>query len=570
MNLSEYEQRKFALAEILRAAQEIKTESGSLRSDAADLLAKLAEDRFNLMVVGRFSRGKSSLMNALLGHEYLPTGIVPLTSVITTVRYGSKPQVVLHYMDSGLPRQISLPQLSEYITQQSNPGNEKGIAFAEIELPVELLRRGVYFVDSPGLGSAAVENTLTTERFLPQADAFILVTGYESPMSEEEDRILQRIDSANKPVFVVVNKQDTVDEQQRTVALEYVREHLGRSLSIEGPQVFSISAKEGLEAKTSRSEEQLKRSGLPDFEEALLRFLTEERAQAFLSNMFQRTSGLLFEQIHGGDLALDHDPLRGLADRLQQQREMITGLANTAGSRKAADPLSYGDTYRPDIDQKVGCAVCAIIVHESFNFLSKYQYQLIVNEEEKKSHAQHGGFCPSHTWQYEGIASPQGVSEAYPLVVTQWCDRIRDLLNHGLGEDLTNELEQLVYATDNCRMCQVQAEVEQRAVADVARKARSAVGQESHVGACCLRHLFLVAQELGAGPMTEQLLQAHIDLFERTAEDLQRYTLKHYAVRRYLASEEERRASKLALLLLEGHRNVVVPRPAAGERKLGV
>ena len=78
MDLKDYEQRKLAEA--------IDTKDDKLLADARDLLARIAENRFQLMVVGRFSRGKSTLMNAILGREYLPTGIVPLTSVITTVR----------------------------------------------------------------------------------------------------------------------------------------------------------------------------------------------------------------------------------------------------------------------------------------------------------------------------------------------------------------------------------------------------------------------------------------------------------------------------------------------------
>ena len=104
------------------------------------------------MVIGRFSRGKSTLLNAVLGGDHLPTGIVPLTSVITTVRYGSRKQAVLNFNDLGLRREVPLSQLGEYVTQQSNPGNLKNVAYAEIELPVEILRRGLFFVDSPGLG----------------------------------------------------------------------------------------------------------------------------------------------------------------------------------------------------------------------------------------------------------------------------------------------------------------------------------------------------------------------------------------------------------------------------------
>ena len=51
-----------------------------------ELMVKLAEDRFTLAVVGQFKRGKSSLMNAVIGREILPTGILPVTSAVTILR----------------------------------------------------------------------------------------------------------------------------------------------------------------------------------------------------------------------------------------------------------------------------------------------------------------------------------------------------------------------------------------------------------------------------------------------------------------------------------------------------
>jgi septin family protein len=174
MDLREYEQKKFALAEILRAVSHILPEDRTEQHERVrQLFARLAEDRFNLVVVGRFSRGKTSLMNAILGTDRLPTGIAPLTSVITAVVYGSEERAVLKYENRILDRQIPIEALPEYITQQGNPGNIQQIRTAEVALPAEILRRGFYFVDTPGLGSVIVENTLTTEAFLPAADAFI-------------------------------------------------------------------------------------------------------------------------------------------------------------------------------------------------------------------------------------------------------------------------------------------------------------------------------------------------------------------------------------------------------------
>ena len=74
MNLHDYEQAKFHLADILRAAATgIRSHADPRQETVRELFARLAADRFNLVVVGRFSRGKTSLMNAILGMNRLPT-----------------------------------------------------------------------------------------------------------------------------------------------------------------------------------------------------------------------------------------------------------------------------------------------------------------------------------------------------------------------------------------------------------------------------------------------------------------------------------------------------------------
>ena len=98
ITLRDYEQHKFAIAEVLRSAStRVSRDEREWHDQAQDLFARLAEDRFNLVVVGQFNRGKTTLMNAIMGMDRLPTGIMPLTSVITTVAYGSKERAVLHF-----------------------------------------------------------------------------------------------------------------------------------------------------------------------------------------------------------------------------------------------------------------------------------------------------------------------------------------------------------------------------------------------------------------------------------------------------------------------------------------
>lgn len=560
MDLKQYEQRKFALAEIIRSTQAVDTQDDSLRSEVRELQARLAEDRFNLMVVGRFSRGKSTLMNALLGGNLLPTGIVPLTSAITTVRYGSRKQVVLHFTGTGLTREAPLSLLAEYVTQQGNPGNIKQLAYAEVQFPVEILRRGMFFVDTPGLGSPIIENALTTERFLPQADAFVLVTSYESPLSEEEDRILHRIRNADKKLYVVMNKQDTVGLKERDQAIQYVRERLKQFSFAEEPQIFSISAKVALEATQSLNAAQLEGSGLQAFQKELLRFLIEERAELFLANMYERTMMFLSERARAAGRPEHEGSYRVLIQRLRDLEPLMFEASSRSHSIAETELKSSPSAYPLEVDRKTGCRICGEVLQNIFRFLSKYQYELTISPAAQEDHARRGGFCTFHTWQYEGISSPQGVCKAYPQLTHSIAERLLAFAD-SFAKPLApvGGLRNLLSTSNTCRVCQLRAEVERGAVKDVAEAVHKAGHQEPRVPACCLPHLFLVVESLGPGTDAQRLLLAHAHLMERTAEDLQRYALKHDALRRYLTSEEERRASQLALLLLAGHRNVSSP-----------
>ncbi len=556
MDLKQYEQKKFALAEVIRSAQAIDTKDNDLQADCRSLLTRLAEDQFNLMVVGRFSRGKSTLMNAILGDALLPTGIVPLTSVITTVRYGSRPQVVLHFRDSGLNREVQLSELAAYVTQQGNPGNSKRIAWAEIQLPVEILRRGFFFVDTPGLGSPIIENTLTTERFLPQADAFILVTSFDSPLSEEEGRILERIRNTDKKLFVVLNKQDTVTPEERRQALQFVADQLQAQLGREPQELYSISARQALEGKVTGDRKKFDESGLQAFEAELFRFLTEDRTQLFLTNMYERTLNHLVEWSRNANQTDQEPGWDGVIERLHDQREAITGIANGSSELSAmTDPTP--DLWTLTIDRKSGCSICGVVLEATFRFLSKYQYELTINPDAQHDHARREGFCSLHTWQYEGISSPYGVCTAYPELVHRVAASVTRVAEE--SRDPPDHLRRLLPTTQSCRVCEVQRDAVQTAVRNAAELARSSIGKAARIPASCLPHLVMLAQALGPGDAVRELLEAHANLLERTAEDLQRYALKHDALRRYLTSEEERRASQNALLLLAGHRNLTSP-----------
>jgi hypothetical protein len=84
--------------------------------------------------------------------------------------------------------------------------NQRRVGQAEIELPGEILRHGLHFIDTPGLGSAIVANTETTERFLPEIDAAIFVSSFDFALSEADIEFLRRVRATVGVVFFVLNK----------------------------------------------------------------------------------------------------------------------------------------------------------------------------------------------------------------------------------------------------------------------------------------------------------------------------------------------------------------------------
>jgi len=132
-----YRDRRLELGDMLRAALHLAHSRGDANAEdrARDLLARLAGDSFRLAVIGQFNRGKSTLMNALLGGAYLPMGALPMTSVITTVRYGTRPKAMIRRQQATLPVEVPLAQVADYVAASSVRRAELRVATVDVEVP---------------------------------------------------------------------------------------------------------------------------------------------------------------------------------------------------------------------------------------------------------------------------------------------------------------------------------------------------------------------------------------------------------------------------------------------------
>ena len=287
-----YTKRKLALAAQLRALRDVVQRRGDKTrlEQCDDLIVKLAEDRFTLAVVGQFKRSKSSLMNAIIGRELLPVGVLPLTSAITILRYGPKERLLIRRDNVALPfpEEFPVQRLAEFVTGKENPGNCKRIKTATIEVPLPFLRRGLEFVDTPGIGSAIAANTATTLNFLPECDAVLFVTSVDSPFTRVELEFLKNIRQHVRKIFFIVNKTDLLDANERSDVLDYVRTAIREQMGTEDVNVFPVSARLGLAAKLNGGWSECLESGLTELEDSLAHFLSGEKASVFLVAVINR------------------------------------------------------------------------------------------------------------------------------------------------------------------------------------------------------------------------------------------------------------------------------------------
>lgn len=127
-----------------------------------ELSRRLAENRFRVLVVGEAKRGKSTLINALLGRQLLPVGVVPVTAVDTTVTQGAPERLEILFRD-GRVDVLPLEQLGVYVDESRNPGNRLAVDRAIAYLDAAVLQEG-----RPGQGRLTTNHS-TTGQVIPSA-----------------------------------------------------------------------------------------------------------------------------------------------------------------------------------------------------------------------------------------------------------------------------------------------------------------------------------------------------------------------------------------------------------------
>ena len=264
-----------------------------------ETIEKIAKEHFEVAIVGEFKRGKSTLINALLGQEVLPADVLPATATLNRVTYSEEPYVMVEYKN-GEEEKVDINKLADYVTKLSYESEKKAetVKQATVYYDTAFCKNNVDIIDTPGLNDDE-QMTNVTLSILPEIDAAVFVISANSPFSQFEKEFLEKkmLTSDMGRIIFAVNCFGTFSKEDEDRIVETVEKRIGSYVmekakmvmgenskefavykrKIGTPKVIGVYAKKALMAKESGDTAMLEESNFPTFERVLESMLTQER-----------------------------------------------------------------------------------------------------------------------------------------------------------------------------------------------------------------------------------------------------------------------------------------------------
>lgn len=219
---------------LLKKLESVISEHGlvEFRSTLSMIIDRLEDNSFEIAIFGRVSSGKSSLLNAILGTDVLPVGVIPITAVPTRLVYGDSPMVHVWFANR-TPEQFDISQLPQFVAEQLNRGNEKHVTRIVVRVPSARLKEGIAFVDTPGLGSLDTRGAAETLAYLPRCDLGVVLIDAGSTLTPDDLQTIQTLYEAAIPANVLLSKADLLTPEDRSHVVEYVKHHIEEQLNLD-------------------------------------------------------------------------------------------------------------------------------------------------------------------------------------------------------------------------------------------------------------------------------------------------------------------------------------------------
>jgi GTPase Era involved in 16S rRNA processing len=309
LNFGTYQAYKQTIGDISESLEKLRDFAVELSLDKTsnsitETLEKTAEEHFEVAIVGEFKRGKSTLINALLGEDVLPSDVLPATAALNRVTYSRDPFVIVEFKNGNQVR-VPVEKLSDYVTKLTfeSERTAESVKQATVFYDTEFCRNNVDIIDTPGLNDDE-QMTNVTLSILPEIDAAVFVISANSPFSQFEKEFLEKkmlTSDLGRIIFAVncfgtFSKEDedriveTVRRRIESYVMEKAKQVMGEGSKefavykrkIGKPRVIGIYAKKALDAKERGDEAALRESNFPAFENELEHMLTVERGSITL------------------------------------------------------------------------------------------------------------------------------------------------------------------------------------------------------------------------------------------------------------------------------------------------
>ena len=316
------------------------------------LRERLAVERFQLAVLGQFKRGKSTVLNALLGQSVLPIGVVPVTAIPTFIESAATPSIRVTYVSGKVeefqPNSMEAlrEKLTTFVTEEANPRNVLNVARVDVFLPAQLLERAVVLIDTPGVGSTYRHQTAAADAVLPECDAALFVVSADPPITEIEIDYLARIRKTVARLIIVLNKIDIVESHERQKAVTFLRDALVDHAGLDPfTPIFCLSARDAIRAKESGDAEALAASSFAELERHLVQFLATEKRETLNAAVAQKAAALVAQLQLETEIALKS--LRLPVEDLERRMATFDDAAKQFEvERRNANDLLAGDRVR--------------------------------------------------------------------------------------------------------------------------------------------------------------------------------------------------------------------------------
>lgn len=196
-------------------------------------------------MVGRFSTGKSSLINALLGRKLLSVDTMPETSIPTEITYGPEEKAILVKKDES-GRKIL--RTREVTWEEVKEGNFRVDEWSVLKLTLhdEFLKTvpSVRIVDMPGFGTNISLHNKAINEYLPESKAYILTFAARSSTMEKDTMdFLKNLKYFNMPVYVLVTKSQAVMPEELQQCVDNLKRQLTKGVGMSGVSIYCTNAK---------------------------------------------------------------------------------------------------------------------------------------------------------------------------------------------------------------------------------------------------------------------------------------------------------------------------------------